>query len=174
MKSQFFFRSSCSLLFALSLFAGQSSFAQTSLQIHNSDMVIQTGDRTLVLDSSSSPLYPATRTQMISTKSTQRTSVSLNSTALQQPCWLTVSTSNGQLSGQIKIGKRVIQLLKGSRTVVNLTPYLSTGTKTIEISGKYPSVRGSLQIQFSGGGTQVTQQSTGSGSFNHSVIVTVR
>lgn len=186
MKAQFFLRSSCGILFALSLVASQSSFAQTSLQIRNNSMVIQSGGKTMVLNpgtsvnrSSSSNVTQVSSTSGSSSRitqanSTQRTSVTLNSTALKQPCRLTISIPNGQLNGQVKLGNRVIQSLKGPRTVINLAPYLSIGTKTIEISGKYQPMRGAVRIEFAGPGTQVSQQSSGLGSFNHRLVVTVR
>lgn len=167
-----FLRSSCGILFALSLFATQSSFAQTSLQIRSNGMVIQSGGKTTVLNSPSSSVYSSS--SIIQNSSTQRSSVSLNRTALRAPCWLTVSIANGQLGGQIKIGNKVIQSLRGSRTAVNLTPYLSVGTKAINISGTYQPARGSVRIEFAGAGTRVSQQSSGSGIFNQSLIVTVR
>jgi hypothetical protein len=104
----------------------------------------------------------------------QRTSVSLSSTAIKQPCWLTISTPTGQLSGQIKIGTKVIQSLKGSRTTVNLAPYLARGTKTIDITGNYRPSSAAVRIEFAGTGTKVSQQTSGSGVFNHSLAVTVR
>ncbi|MBW4444788.1 MAG: hypothetical protein KME10_27065 [Plectolyngbya sp. WJT66-NPBG17] len=172
MKSQVLVRSSFGMFVALSLFACQSSFAQTSLQIRNNSMVIQSGGKTMVLNAPSSSIYSSSK--IIQTNSTQRTAVTLNTTSLKRPCWLTVAIAKGQLNGQIKIGNQVIQSLKGSRTVVNLAPYLSSGTKTIDISGKYQPARGSLRIEFSGAGTQVSQQASGSGIFNHRLIVTVR
>ncbi len=172
MKSQCLVRSSFGILVAFSLFACQSSFAQTSLLIRNNRMVIQSEGKTMVLNAPESSVYSSSR--IIQANNTQRTSVTLNATALRQPCWLTVAIADGQLNGQIKIGNQIIQSLKGSRTRVNLAPYLSSGTKTIDISGKYQPMRGSLQIEFSGAGTQVSQQVSGSGSFNHSLIVTVR
>jgi hypothetical protein len=176
MNSHVFRRSSFGLLAALSLFACQSSFAQTSLQIRNNSMVIQSGGQTMVLGSPGSSLYSSSTSRIVQTNSgsTQRTAVTLNSTALKQPCWLTVSMVNGQLNGQIKIGTKVIQSLRGERTTVNLAPYLSKGTKTIAISGRYQPMRGAVRIEFSGPGNQVSQQSSGSGILNHSLVVTVR
>ncbi|WNZ46541.1 hypothetical protein Q2T42_01655 [Leptolyngbya boryana CZ1] len=161
MNSQLLLRSSFGTFCVFSLLACQSSFAQTSLQIRNNSMVIQSNGQTTLLNSSLQ-------------SNRQRTSVTLRSTALKQPCWLTVSIAKGQLGGQIKIGDKVIQSLKGSRTVVNLAPYLSRGTKTIDISGKYQPARGALRIEFSGAGTQVSQQASGTGTFNHSLIVSIR
>ena len=165
-----FLRSSCGILFALSLFAAQSSFAQSSLQIRNNSMVIQSGGQTMVLNPSSS-VYSSSR---ITQTNTQRSAVSLNATALKSPCWLTISIANGYVNGHIKVGNTVIKALNGTRTSVNLTPYLSLGTKTIDISGRYQPARGSVRVEFAGAGTRVSQQSSGSGSLNHRLIVTVR
>lgn len=186
MKAQLFLRSGCGILFALSLVASSSSIAQPSLQIRNHGMVIQSGGKTMVLNpgssvsrSSSSNVTQVTSTsgsnfRITQTNSMQRSAVTLNSAALKQPHRLTISSPNGQLSGQVKLDNRVIQSLRGPRTVVNLSPYLSIGTKTIEISGKYAPARGAVRIEFAGAGTQVSQQSSGLGSFNHRLVVTVR
>jgi hypothetical protein len=168
--------SSCGALCAMSVWMSQNGFAQTSLQIHNNSMVLQSGGQTMVLSSPGSSIYSSSTSRIVqsNSNSSQRTAVSLNSAALKQPSWLTVSMANGQLNGQIKIGTKVIQSLRGERTTVNLAPYLSKGTKTITISGRYQPMRGAVRIEFSGPGNQVSQQSSGSGILNHSLVVTVR
>lgn len=156
------------ILCATSLLTMQGAFAQTSVQI------LRSNGQTLIL--SGSPQVSSSSSQIIQRTNggMQRTSVSLNSTALRQPCWLTISTPTGQLSGQIKIGNKVIQSLKGNRTTVNLAPYLARGTKTIDITGRYQPKQAAVRIEFSGTGTKVSQQTSGSGIFNHSLAVTVR
>lgn len=154
---------------ATSLLALQGAFAQSSVQI------LQSNGQTLILSGGSSHVSSSS-SQIIQTgrNGMQRTSVSLSSTAIKQPCWLTISTPTGQLSGQIKIGTKVIQSLKGSRTTVNLAPYLARGTKTIDITGNYRPSSAAVRIEFAGTGTKVSQQTSGSGVFNHSLAVTVR
>lgn len=176
--------SGCGALWAMLLWIPQSGFAQTAIQIRNNSMIIQSGGQTMVLNSPGSSIYSSSTSRIVTANSsnTQRTAVTLNAAALKQPCWLTVSIApqasqgiaKGQLSGHIKIGTKVIQALKGTRTVVNLAPYLSKGTRTIDISGSYQPIRGAVRIEFSGAGTHVSQQSSGSGTLQHSLVVTVR
>lgn len=115
------------------------------------------------------------QTRVSSTQqSTQRTSITLAAAALKQPYQLTISAPGLQLSGQIKVNGQVIQTLKGARTSFNLAPYLSKGTKIVEINGHYSPMNAPVKIEFSGTGTRVLHQTSGNGRLNQILAIVVR
>ncbi|MBW4621318.1 MAG: hypothetical protein KME17_18410 [Cyanosarcina radialis HA8281-LM2] len=111
------------------------------------------------------------------TEQMQRTTISLDAADLQEPHILKVSTnsSSGRLSEvKIKVDGRTISTAKNSPIELNLSPMLGRGKHTIEILGNYSPGDSSVQIEFSGPGTQVSQQTSGNGAIAHTIVVDVQ
>lgn len=181
--------STCGILVTLSCLIAQTGFAQSSLQIGSGKMIIQSRAASLELSHGSQTLsahdWPRpdlkARTfgswqmepRSTSRSSVQRTSITLSAGALRQPCQLTILAPDANLTGHIKVDGKAIRVLKGS-TSFNLSPYLSKGVRTVEISGKYSSANAPIQVKLSAVGTQVSQQTSGNGELNHLLVITVR
>ena len=68
----------------------------------------------------------------------------------------------------------VIKKLHGSQISFNLSPYLEKQTKKVEILGTYKPASSSVKIEFSGLNTNITQQMSGNGKLNQTLVITVR
>jgi hypothetical protein len=106
---------------------------------------------------------------------TQKTTISLASEQLKNPYYLKVSTAgtDTQLTGQIKLNGKPLQTLSNN-CAINFSPYLTSGTHAIEISGSYYPASDSVRIDFVGPDTEVGQQTGGSGDFNQTLIIQVQ
>ena len=105
----------------------------------------------------------------------QTTSISVNSKALKSPHILSIKTTdNTQIDGEVSVDGLVIKKLQGSQTSFNLSPYLEKQIKKIEISGTYKPASSSVKIEFSSPNTNVTQQMSGNGRLNQTLVITVR
>ncbi|NJQ97542.1 MAG: hypothetical protein HC784_07650 [Hydrococcus sp. CSU_1_8] len=95
---------------------------------------------------------------------TQETTISLEADQLRHPHFLCVSTTKTgtQLTGKIELNGKFIQSLN-NKTKINLSPYLGLGKHKINISARYRPTGDSVQIEFIGPNTQVSQQTGGSG-----------
>ena len=101
-------------------------------------------------------------------------SVSLRAVDIRQPHILKIDSSGTQFVGKVTIDGKVSKKLDSKTSEINLSPYLSVGEHTVEISGRYSPATSSIQVELKGPGTNVTQQSTGNGVVNHTIIVTVQ
>jgi hypothetical protein len=124
------------------------------------DQVIQTQENEVHMNSST-------------VNNRQRTTLNLNSADLSSPYILSISTTGSQLNGEITMDGKVIKQLKNNQTSINLSPYLSKGQQTIEISGNYSPQSASVELEFSGPGRNATQQTSGSGMLNYTLMITV-
>jgi hypothetical protein len=106
---------------------------------------------------------------------TQETTISLEADQLRHPHFLCVSTTKTgtQLTGKIELNGKFIQSLN-NKTKINLSPYLDLGKHKINISAKYRPTGDSVQIEFIGPNTQVSQQTGGSGYVNQRLIIEVQ
>ena len=105
----------------------------------------------------------------------QTTGISVNSNALKSPHILSIkTTSNTQIDAEVSVDGVVIKKLQGSQTSFNLSPYLEKQIKKIEISGTYKPASSSVKIEFSSPNTNVTQQMSGNGRLNQTLVITVR
>ena len=105
----------------------------------------------------------------------QTTGISVNSNALNIPHILSIKTTdNTQINGEVTVDGVVIKKLQGSQISFNLSPYLEKQIKKVEISGKYKPASSSVKIEFSGPNTNVTQQMSGNGKLNQTLVITVR
>jgi hypothetical protein len=105
----------------------------------------------------------------------QITAISLSIDALKTPHFLSIkATDSTQLVGQIAVEGVAIKRFHNSQISFDLSPYLSKGNNTIEISGNYQPSSSSVLIEFSGSGTRVTQQISGNGILRQTLIFNVR
>jgi hypothetical protein len=112
--------------------------------------------------------------QSSNSSQTQTTVIDIDSPALRTPHVLKVSAPvNTKLSGRILINGKVIQQFGNQGISLNLSPYLSRGKQTIEISGRYTPAQSSMQVNFSGAGTQVSQQTGGNGVLKQTWVINV-
>lgn len=110
-----------------------------------------------------------------SSSSQRQDTVSFTSTAKQQPYILSVTANTPtQVTGQILVNGVVVHELQKNNTSINLSPLLSKGKQKIEISGSYKPASSSVFIKLSGPGTEVTQQTGGSGRLTQTLIIDVR
>lgn len=101
-------------------------------------------------------------------------SVSLRAVDIRQPHILKINSSGTQFVGKVTIDGKVSKKLDSKTSEINLSPYLSVGQHTVEISGRYSPASSSIQVELKGPGTNVTQQSSGNGAVNHTMTVTVQ
>jgi hypothetical protein len=105
----------------------------------------------------------------------QTTGISVNSNSLKSPHILSIKTTdNTQMDGEVTVNGVVIKKLQGSQTSFNLSPYLEKETNKVEISGTYKPASSEVKIEFSGPNTNVTQQMSGNGRLNQTLVITVR
>ena len=101
--------------------------------------------------------------------------INLDSANLGQPYILSVSATSGtQLTGQITINGTVVKDLKDSSVELDVSPLLPKGTQTIKITGNYQPVESSVEIKLSGPGIEVSQQTSGNGIIDQTLIVNVQ
>jgi hypothetical protein len=100
-------------------------------------------------------------------------SVSLRAVDIRQPHILKIDSSGTQFVGKVTIDGKVVKKLDSKTSSINLSPYLSVGEHTVEISGRYSPASSSIKVELNGPGTNVTQQSSGNGVVNHSMTVIV-
>ena len=121
----------------------------------------------------SSSSFTSTRSQ--NSYQQQTAGVSVNSNVLKYPHILSIKTTdNTQMNGEVSVDGVVIKKLQGSQISFNLAPYLTKGDKKVEISGTYKPASSSVEIEFSGPSTSVTQQMGGNGRLNQTIVITVR
>ncbi len=101
--------------------------------------------------------------------------INLDSANLGQPYILSISATSGtQLTGQITINGTVVKDLKDNSVEIDVSPLLSKGTQTIKITGNYQSLESSVEIKLSGPGIEVSQQTSGNGIIDQTLIVNVQ
>jgi hypothetical protein len=105
---------------------------------------------------------------------TQETSINLSAADLRQPHILSISTSQvpTQVAGDIKLNGKLIKKLSLTPARINLAPSLKKGKNIVAVSGKYSPASTSVNVEFSGPGTQVSQQIAGNGSVKQ--VLTIR
>jgi hypothetical protein len=106
---------------------------------------------------------------------TQETSINLSAADLRQPYILSISTSQAptQITGEIRLNGRLIQKLSRTSARINLAPSLKVGKNVVAVSGKYSPANTSVNVEFSGPSTQVSQQMAGNGLIKQTLIIKV-
>lgn len=105
----------------------------------------------------------------------QETAINLSTDELRYPHFLKIDTlkSGTQLTGQIKINGKFFQRFD-RHLKINLSPYLTRGKNTIQISGRYRPTNDSIKIELIGANNQVSQETGGNGYLNQILIVEVK
>ncbi|NES23073.1 MAG: hypothetical protein F6K41_30180 [Symploca sp. SIO3E6] len=117
----------------------------------------------------------ASSTEDYQVQQLQQTIISLNTVDTTQPHILSISAPTAtELTGEIQIDSRVIQTLSNDNHQINLSPYLTTGRHTIEISGSYSPETASVTVEFTGNRKQITLQTGGDGNLSQTIIFDVR
>ncbi|WP_013323913.1 hypothetical protein [Gloeothece verrucosa] len=107
---------------------------------------------------------------------TQETSISLNSEDLKSPHLLIINASvqSTRLRGYIELdGKRLLNFDRDG-IEINLSPSLKPGQHKLKILGQYEPADASVTVRFEGINTEISQQVSGNGSLNQTIIIDVR
>lgn len=116
------------------------------------------------------------RQTSIQTDSGQTSEIAINidSANLGQSHILSISPPRRiQLIGEITINGKLVKKLNNEKVALDLSRFLSPGKQIINISGSYKPEESSIQVEFLGPGTQVSQQIGGSGKLSQTLIVDV-
>jgi hypothetical protein len=104
----------------------------------------------------------------------QEMSINLDSSDLSWPHVLSIHAPRAtQLNGKIELDGRLLRNVTQQNTEINLSPYLSKGQHVIVLSGRYSPSNASVQVKFNGANSQISQQVSGSGSFNQTFTIEV-
>ncbi|HCF29720.1 MAG TPA: hypothetical protein DEV81_21520 [Cyanobacteria bacterium UBA11049] len=147
------------------------------IAINENKICIKSNNNKTTMNYSKNSVYSSsfTTAQSHSSYQQQTTSISVNSNALNSPHILSIKTTdNTQMNGKVTVDGVIIKKLQGSEISFNLSPELAKGTKRVEISGTYKPASSSVKIEFSGPSTNVTQQISGNGRLNQTLVITVR
>lgn len=106
---------------------------------------------------------------------TQETSISLSSDELRKPHYLQVKslTAASKVTGRIELNGKYIKAIDRS-TQIDLSPWLTPGKHTVKITGQYYPSNAIVEVKFSGTNTQISQQTSGNGYINQTLIIEVR
>ena len=155
---------------ALGLMAVTTALAQNYIQINKSGIFVGAGNSRITINNRASHTQ-----QYMSSGQHQKTAIHLNESNLRFAHILTITTTGEpQLVGAITVNGVVVRTIYNNQVSVNLSPYLSTGINSIEISGNYKPANDSVRIEFSGPGTKVTQQTGGNGILRQTLIIAVQ
>jgi hypothetical protein len=106
--------------------------------------------------------------------SIQESTISLSSVNLKEPQTLKISSSGTKLKGEISINGKVVQSLDKNQSEINLSPYLSTGKQKVEIKANYTPASADVSVEMSGSGSNISQQTSGNGTLNYILNLTVQ
>jgi hypothetical protein len=125
-----------------------------------------------------SPLFASPGQQPVSQHVSQKTNqqhttLNLRSSELRQPHLLAIATSGTSMTGQITLDGENIQQITETQTEINLAPYLTVGQHTVEITASYTPISASVSVGFTAPGTQVMNQTSGSGRISHILDIRV-
>jgi uncharacterized protein YxeA len=103
----------------------------------------------------------------------QQSTLSLSAENLNQPHILSINSSGNQLNGEITVNGRAIKRFTNNKVEIDLSPYLSVGEQKVQISARYAPVGSAVNVQVSGPGTNVIQQTNGDGVLNSTINLSV-
>lgn len=104
----------------------------------------------------------------------QTVGLEMDRSDLSTPLWLKVEAGDSELTGSIELNGKLLQSLNPKGNKFNLAPYLNQGRNIIKISGQYYPPQGSVQLELLGPQTQVSQQTSGDGDFQQTLMIEVR
>ena len=103
----------------------------------------------------------------------QRGKVGLSAANLSKPHILKIETSANQLNGKIIVNGKVVKNLNSKNTEIDLSRYLSVGNHKVEISANYAPQSSPIKVEFNAPNNNVTQQTSGNGTLNYQLDVSV-
>jgi hypothetical protein len=106
----------------------------------------------------------------------QQTAVNLSTSDLNEANFLSISASQPetQLTATVSLNGQLIKSLTDDDNVLDLSPYLNLGKQIVSISGNYTPDRASVNIEFKGKTTHISQETTGTGQLQQQLIFYVR
>jgi hypothetical protein len=109
----------------------------------------------------------------------QSTSISIDRADLTQPHILRVqgSANNSPIRMQrveVKVNGKVVRSIVNKSLELNLAPMMKVGRYEIEISGTSPRPDDTISVNFIGKNTNVSQQSSGTGVVNQTLVINVQ
>lgn len=120
---------------------------------------------------------PATRNlqRIILSQEDESTVININSANLKRPYTITISAHPGTyFTGHITLNNQIVKTFAGNKATMNLSPCLSKGRHTIQVSANFRPATSSVEIELSGPETKVTQATGGNGTIRHTMIIDVR
>jgi hypothetical protein len=77
------------------------------------------------------------------------------------------------LIGEIRVDGKVVKQIRNNQADINLSPYLSVGEHKVEISARYTPTDANIKVDFKAPGTSNTQETSGDGSLNYRMDISV-
>jgi hypothetical protein len=109
----------------------------------------------------------------------QSTTVSIDRADLSQPHILRVQGSANDAPIrleriEVKINGKVVKKIANNSLELNLAPMMKVGRYEIQISGVSPRLDDTISVNFTGKNTNVTQQFSGSGVIEQTLVINVQ
>jgi hypothetical protein len=109
----------------------------------------------------------------------QSTTVSIDRADLNQPHILRVRGSANDTPIrmeriEIKINGKVVKTIANNSLELNLAPLIKVGRYEVQISGISPRLDDTISINFTGKNTNVTQQFSGAGKIEQTLVINVQ
>ena len=149
----------------------QSSSVQSDVQSDSQSSSVQSENNS---DSDSDMTSFTSQQSSSDSSGYQRSSLTLSAANLRQPHMLSINTSGNQMTGEITVNGKVVKKISNNKVEIDLSPYLSVGEHTVEISARYAPTSSSVSVELSGPGTNITQQNSGNGILSYTMNVSVR
>lgn len=103
----------------------------------------------------------------------QHSAVNLSAVNLREPHILRINTSANQLTGEITVNGKVVKRFTNNQEEINLSPLLSKGEHKVQISARYAPASSSVSLELNSPDTNVTQQTSGNGTINYTLDLSV-
>ena len=172
MKTQLIVISTIAIIVSISAAVGQNLFNnnQNSQSSQTSEISVVQSD---VNNDDMNSNFSFTSQQSSSSSSYQTSSIGLSAANLKDPHILSIKTSGNKLAGEIRINGKVVKQIRNKKVDIDLSPYLSVGNHTVEISARYSPSNSGVSVDFKAPGTSNTQEVSGDGSLNYRMDVNV-
>ncbi len=172
MKNLLFYALSVGLI--ISLWSGLSNGFSYSQQSASIDSSVNSSGNSDLHSFTSIQTNQQTNQRSQSSSNIQESTFSLSSANLNQPQTLKINSSGTELKGEISIDGKVVQQLDQNQSEINLSPYLSTGKRKVEIKANYTPPSANISVEIEGSGSHISQQTSGSGTLNYTLNLTVQ
>jgi len=107
-------------------------------------------------------------------ESKQETIITFSLDELKQDCFLKIIADKSvKLRGDIKINGKLIQKITNYQTQIPICQLLQKGKNIVEISGSYTPNTSSIKVEFTGSNTETSQESSGNGYIQNTLIIYV-